>query len=320
LDGRLGEELPAASWDTPPLAVEPRTESRLRVLLQVAERHQAPMSLDQLVAHLPAGSAWTVDRVVSWIDDHPDSGRVVAGHVMPRQGIPMPVLADRASRSASLYTEAEWAVAAPLRSAVRLTRCVGVSGSVAYGFAAPNDDLDFFVTARRGATWLFLLLTFAQYRLLRGRGATSHPSHWCFNYVLDETEAVKEFARPGGLLLAREALTVRLLRGEEYYQSLLRGARWMEEELPQLYAQRRGPRTDPPISEPGVGLLARAANLIVFPFLAAYLQLTGLVENHRLRREAPGRQFATTTTFRRFMLRSLRFTELDRIYRSEPSD
>ncbi|MGA8275861.1 MAG: hypothetical protein WB789_05210 [Thermoplasmata archaeon] len=319
MDATLRGELPPPEWASHPPSADPLIESRLRVLLQVAERHHAPMSLDQLVAHLPAGATWTTDRVVLWVDGHPDSGHVVAGHVMPPREIPVPELADRASRSESLYAEAEWAVRAPLRSAVRLTRCLGVSGSVAYGFAAPNDDLDFFVTTRRGTTWLFLFLAFASYRLVRRRAHPPGPSHWCFNYVVDEAEVAEEFARPGGLLMAREALTVRMLRGEAYYRSLLREASWMGEELPNVYARRRGPGTDPEPLEAGVGVLVRAANLLLFPLLATYLQLTGLVRNHRLRRYAPEKQFGTTTTVRRFMLRSLRFAELERIYREETS-
>jgi len=277
------------------------------------------MSVGQLVDHLPAGAGWTADHVVSWVDGHPDSGRLVAGHVMPAHEIPVPELADRASRSESLFAEAEWATREPLGSAVQLARCLGVSGSVAYGFAAPNDDLDFFVTTRRGTTWLFLLLAFANYRLLRRRAHSPRPSHWCFNYVLDEDEAVREFSRPGGLLMAREALSVRILRGEAYYRSLLRAANWMGEELPHVYSRRRGPESDPTPPDEPVGVFVRAANLIVFPLLATYLQLAGLVRNHRLRRHAPEKLFGTTTTLRRFMLRSLRFAELERLYRKETS-
>ncbi len=316
----LGADLPDARWLDPSAAAEPLIESRLRVLLEVAELHRAPMSLDQLVAHLPAGASWTAERVVSWVDGHPDSGRVVAGHVMPAYEISVPELADRASRSAALYAEAEWAVRGPLGSAVRLARCLGVSGSAAYGFAAPNDDLDFFVTTRQGTTWLFLLLAFANYRLVRRRAHTPGPSHWCFNYVIDESEAAKEFARPGGLLMAREALTVRMLRGEGYYQSLLREATWMADELPNVYAKRRGAEPEMGAPNAPAGIVARVANLLVFPLLATYLQLTGLVRNHRLRKKAPERQFGTTTSFRRFMLRSLRFAELERVYRRETSD
>jgi hypothetical protein len=319
VDASLSAGLRSPEWPDPEPMPEPLIESRLRVLLEVAELHRAPMSLDQLVAHLPAGAAWTADRVLSWVDGHPDSGHVVAGHVMPPGEIPVPELADRASRSEALYAEAEWAVRAPLRSAVRLTRCLGVSGSVAYGFAAPNDDLDFFVATQRGATWLFLLLAFANYRLVRRRAHSPGPSHWCFNYVLDEVAAAQEFARPGGLLMAREALTVRMVRGDAYYRSLLRNAPWMERELPHVYAQRQGPATEAAPAA-SVGPLVRAVNLLVFPLLATYLQLVGLVRNHRLRRASPERQFATTTTLRRFMLRSLRFAELERVYRAGARD
>jgi hypothetical protein len=293
-------------------------ETRLRVLLEVSHRCRAPMSLDQLVAHLPAGATWTTDTVSSWIDGHPEEGHVVAGHVMPPFEISVPELVDRTARSQALLSEAQWAVRTPLRSAVALARCVGVSGSVAYGYAAPGDDLDFFVTARRGTTWLFLALAFLSSRRARQTGARDSPTHWCFNYVIDEAEAPAEFARPGGLLLAREALSVRVVRGDGFYRKLLLNASWMSDELPQMYARRlrEGERAPDTESQPRWG--ERLANFLAYPFLATYPQMAGLVRNHRLRREAPEKQFSTTTQFRRYMLRSERFEELERLYRHRP--
>jgi hypothetical protein len=295
-------------------------ELRLRALLEVAELCHVPMTLEQLAGLLPSGATWTPREISSWLEEHPAAGRIVAGRVVPRLGIPDQELIDRARRSEALCAEAEWAVSSPLRAALRFSRCVGVSGSVAYGFAEPGDDLDFFVTTRQGGTWLFLLYAFLSSRFVRRRAHEPGPSSWCFNYVIEETEAARQFAHPGGLLFAREALSVRILRGEAYYESLLRRAAWMSAELPQLYAERRPDGTGTSPGEPSLGLLARLANLVAFPLLATYLQLSGLVGNHRLRREAPAKCFSTTTTLRRFMLRSLRFEQLDRIYRaaSEP--
>ncbi len=312
MEAAFPSESEVPEWTNPP--GEAGVEDRLRVLLGVAKRHRAPISLGQLVDHLPDGPTWTADRVVSWIDGHPESGQLVAGHVLPSPEIAIAELADRATRSARLLHEAEQALHGPLRPATALTRCVGVSGSVAYGFAEPHDDLDFFVAVRQDSVWVFLLLTFAQYRLVRWRNQGT--AHWCFNYVADESDAAREFSTPGDLLFAREALTLRILRGDEYYRGILRSAAWMKDELPRLYAQRCAAETGtfpgPASSTPR---WVRLANRLLFPVLAAYLQATGLVRNHRLRREAPERQFSTWTTYRRFMLRSLHYAELRRVYR-----
>jgi hypothetical protein len=309
--------LPPATEDWAPRAA---LESRLRVLLEVSYRCRAPMTLEQLAAHLPAGATWTADAVSSWVAGHPEEGQVVAGHVMPPVEISVPELVDRTARSQALLAEAEWAVAAPLRSAVALARCVGVSGSVAYGYAAPGDDLDFFVTARRGTTWVFLALAFLNARRVRRAGRPRPSTHWCFNYVIDEADAPGEFARPGGLLLAREALAVRVVRGDGFYRKLLLNAAWMSGELPQLYDRRvgEGERAADPEASPRWG--ERLANLLAYPFLATYLQMAGLVRNHRLRREAPEKQFSTTTQLRRYMLRSVRFEELERLYQARTPD
>src|SRR5271170_4953024 len=254
---------PAAA--SPPEEASNRAfETRLRVLLEVSYRCRAPLSLDQIVAHLPVGGSGSTESVFAWLENHPEQGHVVAGYVMPPGEISVPELVERTARSKALFEEAEWAVSSPLRSAVALARCVGVSGSVAYGYAAPNDDLDFFVTARAGTTWLFLALAFLHHRKVARSHPLTGPSHWCFNFVLDEREAPQEFARPGGLLFAREALSVRILRGDAYYRGLLVRAPWMSGELPQLYAQRIRPVDTAPTTAGPTPWLARAANLVVF--------------------------------------------------------
>jgi hypothetical protein len=187
-----------------------------------------------------------------------------------------------------------------------------MSGSVAYGMADPGDDIDFFVVTKAGGMWLFLLVAFLLSRRAHRFGSTV--SSWCFNYVLEERAAERDFATPQGLLVAREALSLRLLRGEGFYRKLLGHAAWMEAELPQLYALRMNQAVPPDRSRP-LGLIARAVNGAVYPFLAVYLQTVSLVRNHRLRREAPSKCFATETSFRRLQLRTEHFEELEEIYR-----
>lgn len=309
-----------ASRRSPPSPKFPRIELRLRALLEVAQLHRAPMTLEQIVAHLPAGATWTTSEVSSWLRENPSAGRLVAGKVLPQVEIPGPELLVRSQRSQNLRAEAEWAVSVPLRPAAWFARCIGVSGSVAYGLAEPEDDLDFFVVARAGGAWLFLLLAFLGSRRAHRRGTPAAP--WCFNYVVEEGAIDFDLARPRGLLVAREALSVRVIRGAAYYRQVLTRAPWMATELPRMYAERTAGKEDPPRPHP-LGWLARALNVLVFPVLATYLQLVGLVGNRRLRRESPAKCFGTETTLHRFQLRTEHFNELHRLYRSEsatPSD
>jgi hypothetical protein len=294
-----------ASESEPSLA-----ERRLSSVLHVANQMRLPMALAELASLMPSGADWSVQQVSRWLGEHPTSARVVGELAVPPASDDQSLLAARLRRGDSLRDAAAAAVAGPLRSAAGLTRCMAVSGSAAYGFAEPGDDLDFFVIARRGATWLFLALSFLAARRRRS-GSDDGGSPWCFNFVLDEDAAREQFSRPQGFQFAREALAVRVLSGEEYYRGLLADARWMERELPRLYGTRAGSPTSPRAAP--VSLLARAANLALFPLLASYLHLTGLRRNHRLARTRPDRAYSTQTSLRQFALHSRRFDELHRL-------
>jgi hypothetical protein len=269
--------------------------------------------VEQLWKLLPPGGEWTPEDVRSCVASHPDWGRLVDDYVVAGAEVATSPVEERSRRSGALISEAEDAVRLSLEPALALTRCIGVSGSAAFGLAEPNDDLDFFVVSRTGGTWLFLLWAFLAARRAGRRG--TRESLWCFNYVVEEGTVDRDFGPPGGLLVAREALSLRIVRGEAYYRYLLSRADWMAAELPRLYAQRVSSRSPPP-AEPRLGLLVRAANLVIFPFLAAYVQLSALRRNHRFRRESPDRCFRAETRPGRLQLRTQEFEALREIYES----
>jgi hypothetical protein len=289
-------------------------EARVRALMDVARTRRAPIAVDLLLTMLPSGRAWTSEDVQDCLAAHPAWGQMVDGYVHP--GVPNPAidLAARRARSDAMLAEAERAVAHPLGRAAELTRCIGVSGSVAYGLAESGDDLDFFVVVRRGGTWLFLLLAFLASRGAHRDGDGASP--WCFNYVVEEGAIDDDLAEPRGLLVAREALSVRVIRGDPYYRQLLGRSRWIGAELPQMYRDRTC-ATEAPEPMPRLGWFARTVNVLVFPFVATYLQVVGLMGNRRWRTEGPSHCFATETTLHRFQLRTHHFDQLHRIYRSE---
>jgi hypothetical protein len=144
---------------------------------------------------------------------------------------------------------------------------------------------------------------------------------FCLNYVLDERAAEEDYRHGQGLLFAREALSVQILRGATYYRSLLAQADWLQLEAPRLYSRWTHPE-DPPDAEAvaptPVGV--RALNWLVFPVIAAYLQLKGLRAGHRLRGSgrAP-QQFRTVTRPRRMTLQTLKFERLRSMYSGSPA-
>ncbi|HXW67041.1 MAG TPA: glycosyltransferase [Thermoplasmata archaeon] len=287
-------------------------DRRVASLVEVAGRFRTGVGLDQLLTLLPDEGPSTVAGVAEYVARRPALGDV-RGDLVIAAGATPEARGERRARGVAFQARAERVLARDLAGLGPWLRCVGVTGSTAYGEPEAGDDIDFFFVARAGALWACLAYAYLELRFGPARLERAHGPPICLNYALDERAVEREFARDQGLLFAREALTARILRGESYYRGLLGRAPWMAGELPRLYALRRGDDARAP--GPPVPLPVRALNLALFPLLAAYLQIAGLRRNRRLerhgRREA---RFATRTAPRGFAYVSQRFEALRQAY------
>lgn len=169
----------------------------------------------------------------------------------------------------------------------------GISGSTVYGNAKPEDDLDFFLIVTRRRMWITLLVAFLLGRIDRKLG---HSPTYCFNRTLEDYESIRDFGALKEPLVAREALTMLVLRGESYYVSLLSTSKWMERYFPVLYEARR--KTQEHVK--GNESISRGGpqwnlvNGLAFMIVATYLVVTGFARNARLARQGRvGAQFRT---------------------------
>ncbi len=280
---------------------------RFTLLLEIAGRFGTGIRCDDLLSLLPPGAPRTRAELGSWVESHPGLARLEGDRVF-RTGTKGTSLVEREARGL-WYRGAARALAegelSPLR---RWVRCLGVTGSTAYGEPEGGDDLDLFVVTRTGATWVALA---AAYLLLHRRSslARSGAPAPCFNYVLDDRTAVEEFSRARGFLFAREALTAEMIWGDRFYRALLARAPWIRSEFPRRFDERCG---SGPVEEARpAGLGVRALNLVLYPLVATYLQLQGLRRNAHL--AAAGRTsavFRTETRIGRLLYRSQRFEHL----------
>ncbi|MGC2789393.1 MAG: glycosyltransferase family A protein [Thermoplasmata archaeon] len=299
---RGGEAVPHVAASTSFL------DLRVESLLRVARRFRTGIPLEELGSLLPAEGPSDVHDLRRWLDARPTLARVDGDRVFPANDLPAR-LSERESRATEYRQAAEHLVDHHLRPVLPWVRCVGITGSTAYGVPEAGDDLDLFVVTRTGSLWVFLAYTYVAVRLgFRPMAGTARPPP-CFNYVLEDRQAETEFASARGFLFAREALTARIFRGENYYQDLLATAPWLGTEIPRLYAQRTS--GVPPRGEPPAPWVVRLVNAALFPPLAAYLQLAGLRRNAllRSRRELDAR-FRTVTAPRRLAFVSERFDRL----------
>ncbi len=189
--------------------------------------------------------------------------------------------------------------------AARLTEvCPGielfaVSGSTAYGSAKPDDDLDIFFVTSPNRLWIALLSAMILAKL--GRLGNHSAPTLCFNRVTERDECIRSFRDANEPLFAREALSLKVLRGEPFFHKLLLQSPWMARFFPDLYriARDRERGKEEPHGRPGF-LTWTLANTIAFILLGAYLQAVGLVRNGRLSRQGRDSARFRTVVERRF--------------------
>ncbi|HYA56904.1 MAG TPA: glycosyltransferase [Thermoplasmata archaeon] len=295
----------AAGSGTAPL---PEVDRRVVSVLSVARQFGTGLPLERLVELLPPGGPEDASGLERWLKDRPHLADVTRGRAFS-PGDASSVDPTRAQRGTDYLEEARHLMAGPLAFTRRWVRCVGITGSAAYGEPTADDDLDFFVVTRAGAVWWFLATTWVALRLRRGRGRSRRGPTPCFNFVVDDARIATDLSDGSGLLFAREALSAQIVEGDSYYRGLLARAPWMARELPRLYHLRtRSPgETD---SSPAPGLV-RALSALVYPIVAAYLHLVGLRRNDHARREGhPGEVFRTAAAPDRLAFVSQRFEDL----------
>ena len=302
---------PATASDPVPVLSE-RPEERVASLLRVAENFDTGLSLGQLRKLLPRGSPESVEEIGLWLGGRPDLARLDGGRAFS-PGSPTTGADDRSLRAREYRLLAERLWNGPLSFARELVRCVAISGSVAFGEPRAGDDLDLFVVTRSDSLWWFLARAYLALWLARRRSPQTISPTVCLNYVLEDTVAATEYSRRHDLLFAREALSVNVLSGDDFYRGLVASSPWMAAELPHLYDVRSA---DPGCVEPRrAPRLVRFLNSVAFPLLAAYLQLVGLARNSNARRQLrPDAEFRTHTARRRLAFASHRFEELRGLY------
>ncbi len=300
----------------PPLssAGSARIDRRITTVVGVASQFGTGVELPDLVRLLPQDAPATVPEVREWLTVRPHLARVEGGSAFAPEAVTISE-SERRARGHRYLSSARALFRGPLRPAKEWSRCACVTGSTAYGTPEEGDDLDLFVVTRTGGLWWFLAYSYLVLRIQGwARRGPVVPTP-CFNFIVDDREAVEEFSRPRGFLFAREALTAQPVHGDGYYRGLLAAGSWIREEIPRLYAEKdpegSGGVTPPAASPP----LVRLLSLLVFPWLAAYLQVVGLRRNAAYRRGSlASQQFRTETGWRRLAFASQRFERLRERY------
>lgn len=162
---------------------------------------------------------------------------------------------------------------------------LAVSGSTSYQSASETDDLDFFLVARNEAMWICLTrsLILARIFKLSRRNAPSI----CLSFVANSHLAELHFATNRNALIAREALSAKLLLGYGYYANLLKKNSWIGDYYPKLYESFfNSNRNDQTTSRRGrTSSLKRIIDLFLYKTVGTYIKIKSDLLNRRLMKQ-----------------------------------
>lgn len=171
-------------------------------------------------------------------------------------------------------------------------KVLAISGSTSYLSVSEDDDLDFFCISRTGSMWTSLVRSLLLARAFR-LSLTGAP--WlCLSYVADEEFAKSEFERNQNGVIARDALSARVIHGKEFYYNILKRSSWMKQYFPKLYSLRlmRSPGNSPDrISTEGKNApdlqsqisspIRKIVNLFLYYTAGSYIKLKANLLNRR---------------------------------------
>ncbi|MEI9918791.1 MAG: nucleotidyltransferase domain-containing protein [Bacteroidota bacterium] len=131
-------------------------------------------------------------------------------------------------------------------------RAVMISGSLSKDFMEKSGDIDFFIVTAPGRVWITrgLLALFQRVALFN-----SH-KYFCVNYYLDYNHLLLD---ERNIFTATELITLKPMRGNEYYTALLRNNDWVREYYPQFK-----PATI--ASKPGLSRMKKVFEKVLDPF------------------------------------------------------
>lgn len=120
-------------------------------------------------------------------------------------------------------------------------KMLGVSGSLSNPDSHQHDDIDFFIIAEKDRVWdcfTLCLLTGWRYCRLINKPRT----FLCFNYLIDETQAIAEIENNAAT--AREYLNLIILQGQNTFRRILTQKKEIKKFYPLEYNRRLQDQND----------------------------------------------------------------------------
>ncbi|WP_393970865.1 hypothetical protein OXIME_001107 [Oxyplasma meridianum] len=181
---------------------------------------------------------------------------------------------------------------------------LGISGSVSYD-PEPDDDVDIFIITKSWKLWITIIRAMI-IRRIHGL----YPI--CLSLCLDSVSAKKMFDESRDFIVAMDSLHVIPLFGDSYYNKLMRGSKLIKNFFPDEFKAYEIPVLE--------HARFNLQNCALYFFSAVYLELKGLIHNHRYESENKREKcFKTVLGFHSFYLDSIKYQKLRELHQ-EPGD
>jgi hypothetical protein len=260
--------------------IGPELEAKVRFFCDVAKINGSLVSLSELLEVLPEHATENeLERAIASSPQLSATYELKSGFVVERSAPQSAEHRERASRvRASSNVDSALALAPPFMSSAVLL--MGISGSTSYKSASRSRDIDFFFVTKRGALWIFLTRALILSRVIRHLKAEA--PEICLSCTMDAGHAEASFAGANDSLFARDALSMVVVAGEDFYRHLLKRGAWISDFYPKLYSSRleEGSILDRKPSEPKV--ITGVLNKFLYHTVGNYIRVKTKLHNRRL--------------------------------------
>jgi len=193
-----------------------------------------------------------------------------------------------------------------------------VCGSVAYGVANENDDIDLFLVCQKNRMWLTLAKALLLARITNSTKKTNgkHPN-FCLSYIADEKSFAKEVFNHKDLLFAREFLSAKVLAGQQFYYDILTQTEWIKQILPAFYSLKLSRKSGFTATNEvySHSLTSDIADTVLYALLGSYLQFKAFLRNLSFKKKGKFKDlFEAKITKGSCVYNSERYKELEKMY------
>lgn len=195
-------------------------------------------TVDEVQERLAAGNSGIAMKCATAIDILEKSGRIMIenGEIVLRGQGDVSGRAHERRRMAGEYMSFGLSFLEGILPSVPDVLMAGICGSVSYGSAGPDDDIDIMLVCRNGTLWSVMRKVLLAARSVRKR--EPRKPIMCLSYCAGDDAFREEAASHRTRLFASDCLNIRVVKGRDYYTNVLESSTWMSSCYPLTYAAR----------------------------------------------------------------------------------